>query len=67
MLEQHSRTRILTVFEKPAFLPCYVAPEKKAGISNAVRNRVLESYSNISFPLVCSNSIMPFWKPQGLC
>ena len=51
MLEQHSRTRILTGFEKPTLFPCYVAPEKRAGISNAARNRVLESYSNIFFPL----------------
>ena len=35
-----------------SFLQCYVAGKKMAGFSNPVKNRVLESYSNIFFPLV---------------
>ena len=53
ILEQLSRTRIFTGFENPAlFFPaCYVAPKKGAGNSNPVKNRVLESCSNIFFAL----------------
>ena len=52
-IEQLSRTRFFTGFEKPALFSLgYVAAEKSAGISNPVKNRVLESFSNIFFTLV---------------
>ena len=34
------------------FPPCYVAPEKRARISNPVKDRVLESCSNVYFTIV---------------
>ena len=34
------------------FFPCYVAPKKRARNSNSVRNRVLESCSDIFFTLI---------------
>ena len=43
ILEQFSRTR---------FLRDLKLPEKRAGFSNPIKNRVLESCSNIFFPLV---------------
>ena len=33
------------------FLSCYVAVEKRTGISNPVKKRLLESYSHIFFTL----------------
>jgi len=46
----------------PPFLPCYVAAEKRARISNLLKNRVLESCFNIFFTLValnvCAESVM---------
>ena len=52
ILEQLSRTRFFTELENPALFPCYVAAEKRAGIPNHVKNRVLESFSNFFSPLV---------------
>ena len=52
ILEEISSTHIFTGFENAAFFPWYVAPEKRAGISNFVKNRVLKSSSNIFFTLV---------------
>ena len=37
----------------PPFHPCYLAAEKKAGISNPVKNRVLERCSNIFHSSSC--------------
>ena len=53
ILEQLSRTRFLTLFEVPVFSLHLRSREKRAGFSNHVKNRVLESCSNIFFPLVC--------------
>ena len=41
----------------PPFFPCHVAEEKRAGISNHVKNRVLESCSIIFFTLLTDLSI----------
>ena len=47
-IEEHAYLRDLKI---PPFFPCYVAEEKKARISNPVKNRVLESCSYIFFTL----------------
>ena len=51
ILEQLSRTRLLTVFENPAFFPLLRSRGEKARDSNSVKNRVLERCSNIFFTL----------------
>ena len=52
VLEQLLRTRLFTEFEIPGPLfRCYIAGGKRAGFSNPVKNRVLESFSNIFSPL----------------
>ena len=51
ILEQLSRTPFFTGFEITALFHCYIAWKKRAGFSNPVKNRVLESCSNIFFPL----------------
>ena len=52
ILEQLSRTRFLRDLKFPLFFLCYVAAEKRVGISNPVKNIVFESCSNIFFTLV---------------
>ena len=39
------------VWKSRPFLPCYVTTKKRAGNSNSIKNRVLESCSNIFFTL----------------
>ena len=52
ILEQLSRTRFLRDLKFPLFFLCYVAAEKRVGISNPVKNIVFESCSNIFFTVV---------------
>ena len=49
ILEQLSRTQFFTEFENPAF---FFPAEKRARISNPVKNLILESYSNVFFILI---------------
>ena len=53
ILGQPLRARFLRDLKFPPFSPLhsYVARKKRAGLSNHVKNRVLESWSNIFFPL----------------
>ena len=57
ILEQFSRKRFYTRLENRGFFPCSVASIKRAGISNPVKNRVLETWSNNFFPLVLTLEI----------
>ena len=50
-LEHFSRTRFFTRFENPALFSLLRSREKMAGISNPVKNRVLEIYSYVLFTL----------------
>ena len=51
ILEQLSRTRFFTGFEFPTLFSLLRSRGKRAGFSNPVNNRVLESCSNIFFLL----------------
>ena len=55
--EQLSRTRFFTGFENSALFPCHIVAEKRAVISNYVKNRVLKSCSNIVFTLIVLEKI----------
>ena len=60
--EQLSRTWFLTWFEVHAFSLQLRSKEKRAGFSNHVKNRVLESCSYIFFPLTLGTLVF-----EGLC
>ena len=56
ILEHLSKPRFLRSLKIVPFLPCCVAAEKSPRFSNSVKNRAFESFSNMSFPLVCNST-----------
>ena len=56
ILEHLSKPRFLRSLKIVPFLPCCVAAEKSPRFSNSVKNRAFESFSNMSFTLVCNST-----------
>ena len=50
ILVQLSKTQFLRDLKLPPFSPVLSRRRKRAGFSNSVKNRVLDTYSNIFFP-----------------
>ena len=59
-----SRTRFFTGFEVPALFSSLLSREsnKRARTSKSVKNRVLESYSNIFFTLAHWTKLTQIWR-----